>query len=112
MPGESGGKDKVAEEGMGQWPPCPSPDGGFWAPGASAAPYLAPACFAVSPYRSLPPKCPSLPPHTLSFALLFPLPGCFSRTLTWSALPVLQHSALVTSFPGKLPRSLETSSLY
>ena len=103
MPRESRGKDKVAEEGPGQRPPRPPPEGGFRAPGASAASCLAPACFAASFPTTLCPLCPSLPLHTLSFTLLFPLPGCFSRTLTWSALPVLQHSALVTSFPGKLP---------
>lgn len=94
----------MAEAGGGQRLPRPPPEGGFRAPGAPVPPFLAPACFAVSPYRSL-------PLHTLSFALLLLLPGCLSWALTWLALSVLQHSALVTSFPGKLPRSLETSSL-
>lgn len=93
----------MAEAGAGQRLPRPPPEGGFRAPGAPVPPFLAPACFAVSPYRSL-------PLHTLSFALPLLLPGCLSCTLTWLALSVLQRSALV-SFPGKLPQSLETSSL-
>lgn len=69
-------------------------------PGACAS-FLAPACFAVSPYCSL-------PLHTLSFALLLLLPGCLSCALTLGWRSVLQHSALGV-FPRKASRSLETS---